>query len=494
MSILVVDTGSSSIRAIIFDRTGKPLSQCSRKIRMAAGATGVCTLSARLFKDLLIDVCREASSASRKDDIRIEAISLTSQRSSVLALGDGTDPLDDSIMMWHDTRSSKICESINDRYADLIYGTAGSHLTPVMSAPKMLYLKQSDPDLYERARKLVGIHDYFLGLVTGEALTDVSLASRTCLLDIKKLEWSNELLDIFGLDREKLLPLLRPGDIAGHVCQSFSEATGLSPETIVVTAGGDQQCSVLGQGISDTGILGVNIGSGAYACTVSDRPVFDEKRRVNINAAVTRGQWIIEANSQSSGIVYDWFRRIAYSECDDYTKIDSDVASAPIGANGILMLPCLSGKGCPEWDPLARGVFGNISTNATRADFSRAMLEGIVFEIVDCCEAVIDVAGNHKPTVNVCGGFSRFDTFDRALADALAMEINVNPNSEMTALGAWALAMTAIKAASTPYQALELVQTSPFRHIDPDPANHEKYRSINEKRRILYRSIPFSSF
>ena len=399
-----------------------------------------------------------------------------------------------NVITWYDKRCADICQEMQEKYGNEIYDLSGMRPTPVQSAPKIMWLKKNHPQIYEQADKIVGIHDYLLSRCTGRFATDVTLASRTCLMDIRNLCWSSRLLDIFEIDREKLCELLPSGSIAGTVTPSFAAATGLPVGTPVISSGGDQQCSVLGQGLLQPGETGVTTGTGAYLSTVCDFPVFDPQRRVTLNAAVRNGQWILEASTLSAGSVYDWFNRLfCYEPGQSFPmeQINREVSESSAGAGGVLMLPDLAGKGCPEWDDWARGVFYNLSFSTTRGDCARAVLEGIAAEIAECHNVIRSIfpkTGKMRST----GGLAKFTKFNQMLADMIEFPVERCIIEETTAIGAFLIAAQALgwfasleEAYNDLYSDAENVL-----YFEPMPAEVQLYRELNAVRKQLVQSLP----
>lgn len=442
-TILVIDTGSQSMRGILFDRTGVML--FSRRVSYFMKIDGAkAEQEPSEFRNALVSVCREAAGFLREHpENTLSGMVLTSQRSSVIPVDRNGDPLAPAIM-WYDKRSQSICDEMNRKYGAELYRTCGILASPVMTAPKMAFLKVSCPELYECAFKLITIHDFLLHTLTGRFVTDYSVAGRSCLFNISSLRWSGEMLERFGLDGDKLPELVEPGSIIGKLLPDFCEQTGL-PVVPVVTGGGDQQCAVLGQGLLKQGDIGINTGTGAYVVSILDSPVFEKPGRVNLGCSAVPGKWVLEANTLSSGSVYQWFNSCFYPGQTDFTEIDREVSRVPPGANGVIALPDLSGKGCPEWDGDARGTFWGLSFSTSRADCARALLEGIACEIAECYFALAEtVRGGSDFRVCSAGGLSKSELFNQMLADLIGKPVERCGMQELTALGAWINAAVAL--------------------------------------------------
>lgn len=491
-AILVIDTGSSSMRGILFDPSGEILHREQRKYFMRVEGEAA-EQSPTVYADSLTEICTACASYAAQSDVRIRALSFTSQRSSILPLDRYGNPLCD-IITWYDKRSVQICEEKIRLFGDEIYSIAGMRPTPVLSAPKILWLRRTVPALYNAADKIVGIHDYLLYLCTGRLVTDATLASRTCLMESRTLQWSDRLIEIFELDRKKLCELLAPGASVGRISADFAQRTGLAADVQVISAGGDQQCSVLGQGLLHPGMAGVTVGTGAYLAAICDRPYFDPGQRVNLNAAVTPGQWVLEASTLSSGSVYDWFNRLFYTESGQsypMELIDREVADSPAGAHGVLALPDLAGKGCPDWDDWAHGVFYNLGFSVTRGDCARALLEGIAAEIAEC-HAVVREIDPRIMNISVTGGLAKFGNFVQILADMIEFSVERCTIEETTAIGAYLAASAAIGWAGSIEEACtDFLRGRPSAaRFDPDPAGAATYRQLNQARRILTNALP----
>lgn len=488
MGILVIDTGSSSMRGILFDKAGHMLFTEQRQYCMDTSADGVAEYDPAVFQTCLKEICTACVRRAADRGEALEAISFTSQRSSILPLGADGTPLD-RIMTWYDKRAAGICDEVKTRWGEEIYAIAGMLPTPVLSAPKMTWLRRNKPEVYHAAHKIVGIHDYLIYLCTGTLVTDVTLASRTNLMDARTLTWNDRLLEIFEVDRSKLATLLPACSVVGKTTAAFEALTGVPAGTPVVSGGGDQQCSVLGQGLSRPGTVGITCGSGAYLAAVTDRPVFDPDMRVNLNAAVTPGHWILEASTFSTGTVQDWFIRTFYG--GDLERMYDELAESRPGAGGVLMLPDLAGKGCPDWDDYAHGTLYNLNLSTTRGDCARAMLEGLAAEIAEC-HGILHQLVPTLEEVSITGGLSKAPVFNQIIADMIDFLVKKCNNEETTAIGAYLAAVVALKSFATPEEAYATLfggQKEGERYI-PIPENTAVYRQANRARRALYEAIP----
>ena len=485
--ILVVDTGSSSMRGVLFDNSGAARFTRQRRYSMQVEGDSA-QYDPAVFADSLTDILRCCADRAYGQGEGIDAVAFTGQRSSILPLSKDGTPLC-PVITWYDRRSRCICEEMNARFGRQVCDISGMRSSPVLSAPKIAWLKRERPDLYAAAYRIVGIQDYLLYLCTGVFFTDETLASRSHLMDVRTRQWSEDLLRLYGVDGDKLPRLVPPGTQVGAVTPSFSRACGVRAGTPVITSGGDQQCSALGMGIAPGGSWSLTCGSGAYIAAVTDRPVGDERMRVSLSAAVTPGQWVVEASTLSSGTVQDWLARTMFPGAGGQPspeELHGEASRSPAGANGLIMLPDLAGKGCPDWAENARGAFLNIGLGHTRADFARAMLEGLAYEISECFDTLRGLLSQPDELI-ASGGLARSPLFCQMAADMAGVRVRQRGDAEATALGAFAAAACALGRYPSPADALaSLPRDGGGALFTPDSVTSAAYGRAKGVRRALY--------
>ncbi len=375
---------------------------------------------------------------SKRCPMAVEGISLTSQRSSVIPVDAAGQPLQSAIM-WQDMRTEAMCRELS-AHENEVYGICGMRITPVMSAVKMRWLKEHSPGIFHRTWKMAGIHDFVLHLLTGRFLTDPSLASRTNLLNLVRLDWDPDLMGFFGIPRSMLCDMVPTGCVAGDLLPTLAARAGLRAGLPVITAGGDQQCAALGLGLIAPGGIIANTGTGSYLLAFSDHPVFDKEMRVFCNASALPGSYVVEASLPASGVIYRWFGDTFYpvpaGARGDFSSMNAEAETSPLGSNGLLFLPHFKGSVSPRFNPNARGTFHNLGLGTTRGDMSRAILEGIVAEMADNLELLERLTGKVE-WVNASGGLTKFSLFNRIQADMYGRKLRLAAHCEATARGAW---------------------------------------------------------
>lgn len=485
---LVIDTGSSSMKAFLFSGDGKILLRHQSHYTMTTSDGTDATMDPSIFRNALYGLVRQIFKEI-PSGCRVCSISFTSQRSSLLPLDENGIPLS-PIYMWYDKRSSQICDHVTKQFGETIYKISGMRLSPLCTAPKILWLKQNKPSIYHTAYKLVGIHDYLLFLTTGIFATDTSLASRTALLDVSKGVWSEELLSLYEIEKNKLCSLHTPGTITGATTSAFSSITGCPEGIPVISAGGDQQCCILGQGITSPGKAMINCGTGSFISTITAVPAFHPNFGLSLNAAVTPETWVLEASVLGSGSVYEWLNRTFYPNGSPSSAANEDISSISPGADGLICIPSLVGEGTPTWNPYTRGSFFNIGVHHTKAHMARALLEGISAGICQAYKVLLlETPDIH--TIQISGGLTNFPLFNQMIADMLNLPVLITESPEATALGALVISQVSLGMI---HSCGEFFQENPVlssHTYTPDPEKHIIYEAQSHIREYIANSIDY---
>lgn len=301
MQILAIDVGTSSMRGILFDEKGKPLRSHRVRYRVTTIDQTRVEQDPQSWIRAAEEICRLAALWGS-----VDALALTSQRSSVMAL-DGDGRALAPAIMWQDTRNSELVAELS-AHEDTIFAEAGARPNTVYAGPKMAWLRQNRPQLYASAAKLCTIADLLTKRITGRFVTDTTYGSRSLLMNLRTGQWDQELLGLMGLDEEKLCPLVAPGSITGQVSAAFATATGLREGIPLVSAGGDQQCGALGQGVVGSGRIAATFGTGAFLLEQVNEVPPEMPRALICGAHALPGAYTLESSMLTCAALYDWCR------------------------------------------------------------------------------------------------------------------------------------------------------------------------------------------
>lgn len=444
MNILVIDVGTSSMRGILLTHEGKELTEKHFTYSVIYMENSWVEQDPSDWENALYDIIRGISAEAKEKEWSIDAITMTSLRSSIIPVDKSIKPLCNAIM-WQDKRTNEICESLNSQN-DRIFSLCGSRVNPVFSASKMTWVRKECPELYKKVYKFMVVPDYLNYLMTSNICTDYTYGSRSNLMNIYTHEWDEELLDIFYVEREKLCDLVEPGSITGTITKEFAKMTGCPEGIPVITAGGDQQCGAIGQGVVKSGVLSVTTGTGGFLITAVDKVPENLTQDVICNCSSINGQYILEASVLTCCSAFDWYRREFYDNCS-YEEINAEIAAAPVGSNGCICVPYFQGRSTPDWNNMAKAIFANVTLGTSKRDMLRSLLEGICYEMgngIDTMKKYVDIS-----EIYVNGGLTNSEVFNRIQCNVYQNKIIRRGKADATARGALMVAATALKIYSS---------------------------------------------
>ncbi|NRY64086.1 FGGY-family carbohydrate kinase [Clostridium beijerinckii] len=489
--ILVIDVGTSSMRGILYSQNGYAYKNIQETYSPEYINDSYVEQDPLIFKKSLISIVRQAVEIARALANEIIGISLTCQRSSMIVLDYECNPLYKAIM-WQDRRTLQICESLS-LYENYIYERTGLKISPVFLGPKISWLKQNMKEIYIKSSKIVTIADYLMCIMTNKLRTDYTYGSRTLLMNLHTLKWDSDLLRLFDIDENKLCELVEQSCILGCITDGFSKLSGLKTGIPVISAGGDQQCSAIGNGVINEGDTQITTGTGSFIITSSDKPHIDCVSKVICSVSAIPNKYILEASILTSGTIYNWFNKNFYwtDETTDYNydKINFDLENSRPGSNGIILLPHFQGSGSPNWNPKATGIFHGVSLGSERRDFSRSILEGIAAEIaenLDLLRSYVDKID----AINISGGLTKNSIFNQIQADMYGVPVKLPSDFETTALGAWASAAKALGVYNSIPEALEYANRDKENTVyKPILSNIEIYNDLKTNRKSIYNAL-----
>ena len=482
--LLAIDLGTTGCRAAVYDENGQCLGDSYREYGLITRSASEIEQDAEMWWQLTCIVVRAALERSGGDRRSVRALAVSSQGISFVLVDRAGRPLGNAIS-WLDTRAAAESASILARYsAERLFAITGKRASPAYVLPKLLWLRQHRPDQWSRAWRVLLSHDYLVYRACGECVTDHSLAGGTLLYDLHAANWSDELLAAFDVAPE-LLPGLRwAGTPVGTLRPAAAEELGLTPATIVVVGGQDQKCAALGAGVT-AGVATVSLGTAAAIIQTMDAPRNDTLMRVPTFSFVQPDRWVLEGVIGTGAGSLRWLRDLLAGEAD-YDALVAAAAEVSPGADGLVFLPHLSGAGSPHWNDAARATFHGLSLATTRAHLTRAVLEGVAFQIRANLEVTQDLAGDVNQVI-VFGGGARSALWNAIIGDVVNLPIATTPTVETAAVGAAMLAGVGSQVFATPADARRALV-----HVDPcrapvaenatfyDAAYHN-YRQIEER-------------
>jgi sugar (pentulose or hexulose) kinase len=483
-SIIVIDVGTLSLRSSVVGIDGTIRYSSSRTCSPLFLEGDVVEQDALTWRTALFETLAEAAGYARSAECSILALSVASQRASVIPLGRDGQPLCPAIM-WHDKRSVGESATLASFFTvQGIYRRTGLRVDPYFSAPKMLWLRINRPAIFSRSAKLIGVQDWVVWLLTRQYVTDTTQACRTMLMDIASLRWDADLLAAVGVSEDLLPRIVAPGSVGGVLDAEVAAVCGLPSGVPVIISGGDQQSAALALNVLSPGSAAANTGTGSFIVSFADQPVFDPRMRTLCSCGAVPGTWIVEAGVLISGAAYSWAKEQFFRD-STVEEMNAEVEASPIGTRGVLTLPHFKGSATPYWSPHSRAVFFGVSLESTRGDIARSILEGVAIEMSEGLEAIDSLVGRIRE-IGVAGGLTRFDLFNQMQADCFGRPVNCFENSEATTLGALMSACVSLGVYPDHPSAFRSVCPLVGRRLEPDPRSVEIYRGIRARMRRLY--------
>ena len=441
MYVMALDQGTTSSRAIIFDKTGKPLSSAHKEFRQIFPKPGwVEHDPLEIWESQKSVACRAILKSGIKPE-QIASIGITNQRETTILWDRKTGRPVYNAIVWQCRRTSDICKSIEaDGKGEIIRRKTGLLLDAYFSATKIKWILDKVPGLRKRAENgeicFGTVDSWILFKLTGEHLTDVSNASRTMLLNIKTGKWDRELLEIFRVP-EKILPGIKPS--SGFFGKTKKEIFG--KEIHVGGIAGDQQAALFGQACFEIGSAKNTYGTGCFMLVnTGKKPVFSENHLLTTIAwDIGDGlEYALEGSVFTGGEVIKWLRDSlkimrTSAESEDMAKRVSD-------NGGVYFVPAFVGLGAPYWDPDVRGTVFGITSGTSPANIARAALESIAFQSRDLVECLQEDMGTKIKSLKVDGGACVNNFLMQFQSDILGIPLVRTAVPETTALGAAYLA------------------------------------------------------
>lgn len=447
--LIGLDIGTSSAKCIAIDTSGEVLADCSGEYPMAIPRHGWAEQNPEDWWKATMLCLRKITSSVAVQGNELLGLSLTGQMHGLVAL-DACDGVIRPAMLWCDQRCQEQCDHIIQLAGGIegLLSFTNNTMLAGYTGGKLLWLKQKEPDHYERMKIFLCPKDYIRFLLTGEKGMDCSEASGTGFFDTKNRRWNQRLIELAGL-RFDIFPEVRESiDLAGRISQKTAELTGLPEGLKVFFGGGDAVTQSTGSGLLEPGTLGIVIGTSGNVSMGLDHFFNNPQGKLQMFCNNEPGRWHVFGAPLSSGGAYRWYRdelgqhyaaEARQSGRNVYSLMDEDAARSVPGSHGVVFTPYLSGERCPYEDSEAKGVLYGLSLGTKRADITRAVMEGVTFSL----RQVVELMGRFTECKNAVtsGGGSSSPLWRQMQADILNMPIYTTSTSD--AGGAFGAAMLA---------------------------------------------------
>jgi glycerol kinase len=439
-AILAIDQGTTSTRAIIFDRTGNTVAMAQKELTQHFPHDGWVEHDPLEILSDTLEVCQSAIEEARARDFEVQCAGITNQRETTIIWDRKSGAPIHKAIVWQDRRTSDICKALhNQGHEPLVNQRSGLLLDPYFSASKVAWILDhvdGSRDAAARGELAFGTVDTWLlwNLTGGNHLTDAANASRTALFNIHNQDWDDELLSLFNVPRSVLPDVL-------DNCADFGTTRQFGFDLPICGMAGDQQAATFGQACFEPGMLKSTYGTGCFALlNTGTEAVQSTNRLLSTTAWRLDGQvtYALEGSIFVAGAAIQWLRdQIGLIR----TAPDSEAVAGGLENNGgVYLVPAFTGLGAPWWDPDARGAIYGLTLDTGAAHITRAALESAAYQTRDLLQAMDGDWPGSVTELRVDGGMAENSWLMQFLADITGAKINRPKNTETTALGAAYLA------------------------------------------------------
>ncbi|WP_213302595.1 xylulokinase [Paraburkholderia sacchari] len=484
-----IDLGTSGVKAVLLERAGDVIASASAALavsrpqpRWSEQAPGDWWRATRTaLRELLDEVRRNGI-----DPAGIEALGLTGQMHGATLLNAKGEVLRPAIL-WNDGRSDTECIELEKAVPEL-RDVAGNLAMPGFTAPKLLWVRKHEPEIFARIAHVLLPKDYLRWLLTGALATDPSDAAGTLWLDVAKRDYSEALLSACGLTRAHMPEVFEGNEVTGTLRAELAREFGLR-EIPVVAGGGDNAAGAVGVGIVRPGDAMLSLGTSGVYFAVSDGFLANPDSAVHSFCHALPRTWHLMSVMLNAASCLDFTARLTGHDTVAALLAEAESHSnAGVDPHRPWFLPYLSGERTPHNNVNAKGVFHGMTPRTTRADLANATLEGVGFALLDGMEA-LHATGLVPETITVIGGGSRSVWWTQMLADICGRALTLRAGGEVgPALGAARLAHLALE----PGAPLDVVCPQPpvLAVREPDAARHAWYREARRPTfHALYRAL-----
>ena len=483
--ILVLNMGMKSIRSIVFDQDGNKVADSFMPIETLLQEEKV-TQNPREWWEKGCNVI--AKTVEMAGSETIDYITVTASASCMVCVDKECEPLL-PCMMVSDRRARKESGLLKKNgYFPEVYQKTGLDMDPYLMLPRVLWVKNNMPEIFEKTYKFLAPNDYLIVKLSGGcAVTDYINAQKWHYL-IEEERYPTELIEDIGISDDKLPTVVSPGTFIGHISAKAADETGLSTKTKIIVSTYDAICSFIGSGISQFGEASDVSGTvTVFRTAFYDKPNKSSNKIQQIPFKEA-GLYIVGGSNNMGGGLIEWTKQCYYqSESLPYELMEKDAKEAGVGAGGLIFLPYLMGERAPIWDCDARGVFFGLERIHTRKEMTRAIFESTGFINLDMIEAIEEIGGR-VDTIRLSGGLARIGLMSQIKADITGRDVEVLEEFETTSSGAAIIALYGQKIYASLKEAAERFSRIRM-NIKPNRKNHEEYQRLYGLYKETYRTL-----
>jgi xylulokinase len=439
MYFLGIDVSTTATKALLVDSVGTIVAVSATEYTFETPHPLWSEQNPDLWWDGTQKSIRAVIEKSGVDAGQIGGVGLTGQMHGLVLLDGGGNVLRPSIL-WNDQRTQIQCDEIHECVGrERFIQITGNVALTGFTAPKILWVKENEPEVYSKAAHVLLPKDFVRYKLTGAFAMDKADGAGTVLMDLKKRDWSDEVLSALSIPRAWMPPLYEGTEITGTITTEAANATGLKAGTLVIAGGGDQAAQAVGVGAVKEGVIALTLGTSGVVFATTGDPFIEPEGRLHAFCHAVPYHWHLMGVMLSAAGSLRWYRDTFASNIS-YDDLLLPAARISAGSDGLFFLPYLTGERTPHPDPLARGAFVGLTVRHGMAHCTRSILEGVAFGLKDSFELMKSAGLANIEQVRVSGGGARSAFWRQILADVFETELVTVNTSEGAAYGAALLA------------------------------------------------------
>lgn len=490
--LIGIDVGTTGAKTILIDEQGSLLASALEEYPLHTPRPKWAEQDPEDWWLATVDSIKTVLKESDVDVSEVKGLSLSGQMHGLVMLDKDYQVLRPAIL-WCDVRTTEQCHYITDKLGEnMLVDIIGNQALEGFTAPKIIWVRDNEPEIYEKADKVLLPKDYVRFRLTGEIATEISDAAGTILLDIKKRNWSKPVLKRLELDSDMLPYVQESTDVCGKITSEVAKLTGLKTGTPVAAGGADNTCSAVGNGIVKAGRISASIGTSGVVFAHTDEVKVDPKLRTHTFCHSVPDKWYVMGVMLSAGGAFRWYRdtlgemeiqQAKKENVDPYEILTAKAEEAPIGSEGLVFLPYLNGERTPHGDANAKGTFFGLTLRHEKSHMIRSVMEGVTYGMRDSLEIIkkLDLPIDH---VYATGGGAKSQLWRQIQADIYNTELVTINIAEGPAFGAAIIA----GVASGVYNSIEEATDELIEITSRTQPTHENVEIYNEYYQI-YRDL-----
>ncbi len=487
--VIGIDLGTSAVKILLVNQNGEVCHEVSKSYPLIQEKSGYSEQNPEEWVEKTAQGLAELVQKFQGNAEDIEGISFSGQMHGLVLLDEEHQVLRNAIL-WNDTRTTEQCRQINEivgteRLLEITKNPALEGFT----LPKLLWVKQYEPEVFEKASVFMLPKDYLRYRMTGEIHSEYSDAAGTLLLNVSKKTWSTEICELVGIKSELCPPLVESHQLVGTITSDFANRTGLSESVKVFAGGADNACGAIGSGILSEGRTLCSIGTSGVVLSYEERNDQDFQGKVHYFNHGEENSFYTMGVTLAAGYSLSWFKD-TFAEKEEFVQLLQGVDQVPVGANGLLFTPYLVGERTPHADSVIRGSFIGMDASHKRHEFVRAVLEGITFSLNESIE-IFRENGKTIDTIISIGGGAKNEAWLQMQADIFNANIVKLSSEQGPGMGAAMLAAFGCGWFSSLLECadkfIEPVKT--YQPIKENVAKYQKlfsiYKQVYEQTKVL---------